>query len=209
MAFDLEGLYRTTYDAVVRFLYRKVWDADRAEDLAQEVFMRALAHQPEKPRSWVFAVAANIARDEARARGTAAPARGRRSGRPAGSGSSRRDAGDPELLGETLSKLLVERGWDVPAAIAGVTERWGEIVGAELAEHCRPDKFEAGVLQLVAESTAWATQVRLLVAQVHGRIDDVVGRGVVTRIEVRGPTGPDWRRGALRVRGPGPRDTYG
>ena len=66
MAFDLEGLYRTTYDSVVRFLYRKVWDADRAEDLAQEVFMRALAHQPEKPRSWVFAVAANIARDEAR-----------------------------------------------------------------------------------------------------------------------------------------------
>ncbi|HET9065357.1 MAG TPA: sigma-70 family RNA polymerase sigma factor [Gemmatimonadales bacterium] len=66
MAFDLEGLYRTTYDAVVRFLYRKVWDADRAEDLAQEVFMRALKHEPEKPRSWVFAVAANIARDEAR-----------------------------------------------------------------------------------------------------------------------------------------------
>src|SRR3982750_4579735 len=66
MAFDIEGLYRTTYDGVVRFLYRKVWDADRAEDLAQEVFMRALAHEPEKPRSWVFAVAANIARDEAR-----------------------------------------------------------------------------------------------------------------------------------------------
>lgn len=66
MAFDIEGLYRTTYDAVVRFLYRKVWDADRAEDLAQEVFMRALKHEPEKPRSWVFAVAANIARDEAR-----------------------------------------------------------------------------------------------------------------------------------------------
>ena len=66
MAFDIEDLYRTTYDSVVRFLYRRVWDADRAEDLAQEVFMRALAHQPEKPRSWVFAVAANNARDEAR-----------------------------------------------------------------------------------------------------------------------------------------------
>lgn len=66
MAFDLDGLYRSSYDAVVRFLYRKVWDADRAEDLAQEVFMRALQHEPEKPRSWVFAVAANIARDEAR-----------------------------------------------------------------------------------------------------------------------------------------------
>ena len=64
---DLEQLYQSTYTAVVRFLYRKVWDAERAEDLAQEVFVRALAHRPEKPRAWVFAVAANLARDEARA----------------------------------------------------------------------------------------------------------------------------------------------
>lgn len=64
---DLERLYQTTYQAVVRFLYRKVWDADRAEDLAQEVFLRAMSHRPEKPRAWVFAVAANLARDEARA----------------------------------------------------------------------------------------------------------------------------------------------
>lgn len=66
MAFDFEGLYRENYDAIVRFLYRKVWDADRAEDLAQEVFLRALSHQPDKPRAWAFTVAANIARDEAR-----------------------------------------------------------------------------------------------------------------------------------------------
>lgn len=64
---ELEKLYQTTYSAVVRFLYRKVWDADRAEDLAQEVFMRLFQHRPEKPRAWVFAVAANLARDEARA----------------------------------------------------------------------------------------------------------------------------------------------
>lgn len=64
---DLERLYKTHYAAVVRFLYRKIWDADRAEDLAQEVFIRAMAHQPEKPRAWIFAVAANLARDEARA----------------------------------------------------------------------------------------------------------------------------------------------
>src|SRR5690349_9703641 len=64
---DLEQLYQSTYTAVVRFLYRKVWDAERAEDLAQEVFVRALTHRPEKPRAWLFAVAANLARDEARA----------------------------------------------------------------------------------------------------------------------------------------------
>lgn len=67
MSDDFESLYQTTYTAVVRFLYRKVWDAERAEDLAQEVFVRALTHRPDKPRAWVFAVAANLARDEARA----------------------------------------------------------------------------------------------------------------------------------------------
>lgn len=67
MTDDLEQLYQTMYPSVVRFLYRKVWDQDRAEDLAQEVFIRAMAHRPEKPRAWIFAVAANLARDEARA----------------------------------------------------------------------------------------------------------------------------------------------
>lgn len=67
MADELERLYQTMYSSVVRFLFRKVWDQDRAEDLAQEVFIRAMAHRPEKPRAWIFAVAANLARDEARA----------------------------------------------------------------------------------------------------------------------------------------------
>jgi predicted nucleic acid-binding Zn ribbon protein len=167
------------------------------------------AETPVRPLSGVDLARAALsrAREQARARGTSAPAGRRKTGR-AGA-RSRRDPGDPELLGETLSRLLVDRGWDVPAAVAGVTERWPEIVGADLADHCRPEKFDGGVLHLVAESTAWATQVRLLVPQLHRRLEEVVGRGVVNRIEVRGPTGPDWRRGALRVRGPGPRDTYG
>jgi RNA polymerase sigma-70 factor (ECF subfamily) len=63
---DLAEVYRTTYRALVRFLYRKVWDAERAEDLAQEAFARALVHKPENARGWLFVVAANMARDEAR-----------------------------------------------------------------------------------------------------------------------------------------------
>jgi RNA polymerase sigma-70 factor, ECF subfamily len=66
VAQDLAELYRTTFRALVRFLYRKVWDADRAEDLAQEAFARALVHKPENPRGWLFVVAANMARDDAR-----------------------------------------------------------------------------------------------------------------------------------------------
>ncbi|PYO91433.1 MAG: RNA polymerase subunit sigma-24, partial [Gemmatimonadetes bacterium] len=63
---DIAEVYRNTYPALVRFLYRKVWDAERAEDLAQEAFSRALVHRPDNPRGWLFVVAANMARDEAR-----------------------------------------------------------------------------------------------------------------------------------------------
>jgi RNA polymerase sigma-70 factor (ECF subfamily) len=66
MPADLAEVYRSTYHALVRFLYRKVWDVERAEDLAQEAFARAVVHKPENARGWLFVVAANMARDDAR-----------------------------------------------------------------------------------------------------------------------------------------------
>ncbi len=70
MSIDWGLLYRATYGDLVRFLYRKVWDEERAQDLAQETFVRALASAPaelERPRAWLFSIACNLARDEARA----------------------------------------------------------------------------------------------------------------------------------------------
>lgn len=67
MGTDWAAVYRATFEDLVRFLHRKVWDPDRAHDLAQETFSRALGQEPENPRAWLFAVAANLARDEARA----------------------------------------------------------------------------------------------------------------------------------------------
>jgi RNA polymerase sigma-70 factor (ECF subfamily) len=66
MSIDWNDLYRSTFPDLVRFLHRKVWDAERARDLAQEAFVRALQHEPKRPRAWLFQVAANLARDEAR-----------------------------------------------------------------------------------------------------------------------------------------------
>ncbi|HTY07255.1 MAG TPA: sigma-70 family RNA polymerase sigma factor [Gemmatimonadales bacterium] len=103
---DLADVYRTTFPALVRFLYRKVWDAARAEDLAQEAFSRALAHRPENPRSWLFVVAANMARDEARR-----TARERRhltllANEPRERGPSPEDALDDELRRQRVREAL-------------------------------------------------------------------------------------------------------
>lgn len=68
---DWGDVYRTTFPDLVRYLHRKVWDADRARDLAQEAFARALestgsGEGPANPRAWVFRIASNLAHDEAR-----------------------------------------------------------------------------------------------------------------------------------------------
>jgi len=63
---DWGEVYRGSFGELVRFLHRKVWDEERARDLAQETFARALTREPENPRAWLFRVASNLARDEAR-----------------------------------------------------------------------------------------------------------------------------------------------
>jgi RNA polymerase sigma-70 factor, ECF subfamily len=68
---DWAEIYRSTCGDLVRYLHRKVWDADRARDLAHDAFTRALqgsaaGEAPDNPRAWLFRIAANLATDEAR-----------------------------------------------------------------------------------------------------------------------------------------------
>jgi len=108
-----------------------------------------------------------------------------------------------------MDRLVKVRGWEKPAAEAKLFGQWSDVVGADLSEHCRPVKLEAGELTVEAESTAWATQIRLLTAKLIARIGGEVGGGVVTKLTVHGPVTPSWTKGPKRVRGRGPRDTYG
>ena len=62
----IEELFAQFHQPLVRMLYRRTGDQDRAEDLAAEVFARALASPPENPRPWLFAVALNLVRDDGR-----------------------------------------------------------------------------------------------------------------------------------------------
>ncbi|MGH7545726.1 MAG: RNA polymerase sigma factor, partial [Gemmatimonadota bacterium] len=59
-------LFERHYPRLVRYLYRRLGDLDRAEELAQETFVRLLERRPRRPEAWLYAVAANLARDAAR-----------------------------------------------------------------------------------------------------------------------------------------------
>lgn len=74
MTDDLAQLFEQYYGSLVRMLYRRTGDRDRAEDLAQETFARAVAAPPDNPRPWLFAVALNLVRED----GRRAVTRGRR-----------------------------------------------------------------------------------------------------------------------------------
>lgn len=158
------------------------------------------------------AVALRAAKEQARARGAAAQQKKhvrRGGGLRSGSGA---DGRDPLSLGAAINRLITERGWETPAAVGGVMGRWPQIVGDDLARHCVPERYEEDerILTVVCDSTAWATQLRLLAPRLVARLNEDLGHGTVKVIKVRGPAGPPRRFGALRAPGSkGPGDTYG
>lgn len=158
-------------------------------------------------------VALRAAKEQARARGAAAVQKKqarRGGGLRSGSGA---DGRDPMRLGAAVNRLITERGWEAPAAVGGVMGRWPQLVGADIAQHCAPERYdeEAKVLTVTCDSTAWATQLRLLAPNLVARLNTDLGHGTVRQIKVLGPAGPP-RGYSGRLRAPGsrgPGDTYG
>lgn len=167
---------------------------------------RPQGDEPDLSRSLL--AQAKAAAGGVRRTGPAVPRRRRRSPSSAFSGAHPDDR-DPQPVGDTVDRLVTERGWSQALAVGGVEGRWEHLVGAEVAAHCTPEEFEAGRLTVRTDSTAWATQVRLLAPMLLARLNDDLGAGTVTQLQVLGPAGPSWKKGRLRVKGRGPRDTYG
>ncbi|MEU2198604.1 DciA family protein [Isoptericola sp. NPDC019482] len=186
------------------------------DDGARDASSRAEDPRPVKDRTELTPPSA-VAREALNRAKAAARAKGLRPGSPArrsplaeprlsGQGPGARD---PQLLSEVVGRLMRDKGWSADVSVGGVIGRWREVVGDQVADHCQPETFEQKVLVVRADSTAWATQVRLLVPTLLRRLEEEIGEGVVEQVTVLGPAGPGFRRGRRSVRGPGPRDTYG
>jgi predicted nucleic acid-binding Zn ribbon protein len=176
------------------------------------------AAEPDRARLAAEALAAvqadALAKGNRPARPARPPAPGRASG-PGGAGSGggggrREHREDPLSLATAVAGLIGDQGWALKAATGSVFGRWAEIVGPDLAAHTKPETLADGELIVTADSTAWATQLRLLAGQLVRRLNVELGDGAVRRVKVRGPAGAPRRPGEWRVRGGrGDRDTYG
>ncbi|WP_420110512.1 DUF721 domain-containing protein, partial [Pseudactinotalea sp.] len=107
---------------------------------------------------------------------------------------------DPQPVVNTMEQLSAQLGWNRSLQVGGVVGRWREVVGDQVADHCQPETFEEGALVVRADSTAWATQIRLLIPQLERRIAEEVGERAGTTSQGLGPGGPTWRKGPRSVR---------
>ena len=117
---------------------------------------------------------------------------------------------DPEKLSNILNDLVTTRDWKKGIAEGTLFTKWREIVGNEIADHCEPITLFEGRLTIKAESTSWATQLRLITPELLKNIRSRSEGALVDELTVIGPNAPSWKRGLRTIRGArGPRDTYG
>lgn len=116
---------------------------------------------------------------------------------------------DPHGLSAVMDSLTERLGWTSPLARSELLASWAVIVGEETAEHSSPVGIEEGLLTVRCDSTAWATQLRLMRVQVMTHIAREFPQAEITSVRFNGPDTPSWKRGPRSVQGRGPRDTYG
>jgi predicted nucleic acid-binding Zn ribbon protein len=88
-------------------------------------------------------------------------------------------------MAESLERLVRSLGAPSAGVTTSIFADWGDIVGTQVAAHCRPATLRDRVLVVTVTDPGWATQLRFLESEVLGRIATATGSDEVTRIEVR------------------------
>lgn len=116
---------------------------------------------------------------------------------------------EPRGLGTVMDALTSQLGWNSPLAQSQLVNSWSDLVGEDTAAHSTPIGIEDGVLTVRCESTAWATQLRLMRVDIMSAIAAAFPDAGITGVRFLGPDAPSWKRGPRSIPGRGPRDTYG
>ncbi len=116
---------------------------------------------------------------------------------------------DPRQLGNVLAVAARDMGWTIELEQARAITDWPELVGETVAPHTRVLELRDGLLIVQCDSTAWATELRRMRAEVLTRILDRYPDAGIEDLRFLAPGAPSWRHGSRVVPGRGPRDTYG
>jgi len=116
---------------------------------------------------------------------------------------------EPRGIADVLASVTSEMGWNSPLAQSELMTAWPDMVGDELSSHSHPVSIDDGTLTVQCDSTAWATQLRLMRGTVTTTIVQRYPEAGIQSVRFLAPNAPSWKRGPRSVPGRGPRDTYG
>lgn len=116
---------------------------------------------------------------------------------------------DLVMAGNSVEQLFSNFNWGLNITKAELFSNWENVVGKTNADASTPEDLSDGELTIRCRSTAWATQLRLLEAQLLERIKSDFPTLGVQKLKIIGPNVPSWKKGPRSVPGRGPRDTYG
>jgi predicted nucleic acid-binding Zn ribbon protein len=116
---------------------------------------------------------------------------------------------DPKGLGDLLTDLTRQSGWDPQLAREDLVLQWSEVAGEETARHADPVALSDGILTVQCDSTAWAKNLHLMRSTIVTELIRRFPEAGVQSVRFVGPDVPSWKWGPRAVPGRGPRDTYG
>ena len=91
---------------------------------------------------------------------------------------------EPVSIGDAAALVGDELGLAEPQLFTRLIDAWNDIVGDAIAHHSRPRNVRNGVLDIVVDAPAWATELRYLEADLVARASRLVGPGVVSAVRI-------------------------
>lgn len=92
---------------------------------------------------------------------------------------------EPEVLGSALAGVLASLDIDLAAPSAEIGEFWEQIVGAEVALHCRPVGIKAGILHAEVDSSVWCQELQLRSPEIVSALRKRMGKHAPTDLRLR------------------------
>ena len=91
----------------------------------------------------------------------------------------------PRAIGTVVGQVLGDLGLDSAQAAFRILERWPDVVGPEVARHCRPVAVRGDVLEAEVDSSVWCQQLQLDRDRLLASLREVIGPAAPTDVRFR------------------------
>lgn len=85
---------------------------------------------------------------------------------------------------ECMSDFAETSVGNTAITISSIHEVWDKVVGDDVAQHVQVRQLRDGVLNVVADHSAWKTQLKYMSTQIISDLNDHLGQDKVTSIQL-------------------------